>query len=116
MKRGPGDGPEPYRRHRKVGRSPYSGGMYSNRAEPNRAVFLQRLAQLEQLIALPPEQQCVKTAGALTMYLARNAPNGRVANLAMQAMSGFLAEQRDARVRARLAAVVSQLRAQVENA
>jgi hypothetical protein len=47
-----------------------------------------RLQELEGLLRDPAADGKLGKAQALTMYIARSAPNGRIANLAMQAMSG----------------------------
>jgi hypothetical protein len=47
-----------------------------------------RLQELEGLLRDPAADGKLDKAQALTMYIARSAPNGRIANLAMQAMSG----------------------------
>jgi hypothetical protein len=46
-----------------------------------------RFDELAAVIAAPDEQDTVDKAQALAMYIARSAPNGAIANLAMQVMS-----------------------------
>jgi hypothetical protein len=65
--------------------------MYANRTKLSQDELLLGLAELETIIASPAQQRDVQKAQALTMYIARNAANGRIANLAMQAMSAVLA-------------------------
>jgi hypothetical protein len=64
--------------------------LYTTRSKLSQRELILRLAELEAIIASPAQQRDLQKAQALTMYIARYAANGRIANLAMQAMSAAL--------------------------
>jgi hypothetical protein len=68
--------------------------MYANRTRLTNQELLLRLAELEAIMASPDQDADLEKAQALAMYIARSASNGRVANLAMQAMSAVKDLQR----------------------
>lgn len=61
--------------------------MYANRARltPNELVL--RLSEVEAALRSPIADGTLDRAEALAMYIARSAPNGLIANLAMQLMT-----------------------------
>lgn len=59
----------------------------ANRANRSSAEILLRLEELEAILSLPAQQRDLRKVEALTMYIARSTSNGRIANLAMQALS-----------------------------
>ena len=61
--------------------------MYANRTRLTNQELLLRLAELEAIMTSPDDDADLEKAQALAMYIARSASNGRIANLAMQAMS-----------------------------
>jgi hypothetical protein len=66
--------------------------MYAKRIRLTNKELLLRLAEFEAIVAAPDAD--LEKAEALAMYIARSATNGRVANLAMQAMSAVKDVQR----------------------
>lgn len=64
--------------------------MYSNRARLTPSELMLRLDELDAVIRLPKANGSLDKAAALAMYIARSAPNGHVANLAMQVLSAAL--------------------------
>jgi hypothetical protein len=71
-----------------------------------------RLDELEAAINSPIAEDNLYKAEALAMYIARSAPNGPVANLAMQVMSAAidLRSGNPSQVNGNLKDVLSQLR------
>ncbi|HEX6158406.1 MAG TPA: hypothetical protein VFZ54_20440, partial [Burkholderiales bacterium] len=63
--------------------------------EPDPGALLARLAELERLLTPPLLPAQIEQARSAALFIARHAPHGRVANLAMQLMSA-LHEPRDA--------------------
>jgi hypothetical protein len=82
--------------------------MYANRTRLTRQEILLRLAELEEIMSSPEDDADLEKAQALAMYIARSASNGRIANLAMQAMSAVQDLQRDGD-RKKLPALIGQL-------
>ena len=58
-------------------------------AEVDREMLMQQLAQLENLLQSPLIAEHVDRAKQAALFIARHAPHGRVANLAMQLMSAL---------------------------
>jgi hypothetical protein len=87
--------------------------MYANRTKLSQNEVLLRLAELEAtIITSPAQQRDLQKAQALTMYIARNAANGRIANLAMQAMSA-VASASELDANGKLLVVLCQLTAEI---
>ena len=93
------------------------------RAAGRRAAFNRRaelratLAEIEPLLRLPLMAAQVERANRLIVAMARNAPDGRIANLAMRLMS-TLHETRDDHTAAsdsRVAVLLARLRAMLED-
>ena len=61
--------------------------MYANRKSLTPTELIVRFEELEAVLHAPAAQDSVDKAQALAMYIARSAPNGAIANLAMQVMS-----------------------------
>lgn len=55
--------------------------------------MLVRLSELEGCLRSAAGEADLKKAEALTMFIARNAPDGRIANLAMHAMSAAIRQR-----------------------
>jgi hypothetical protein len=49
-----------------------------------------RLNELESVVRAPRTADCLKVAEGLAMYIARSAPSGQIANLAMLVMSDLV--------------------------
>lgn len=67
--------------------------MPGKRRETEKSTFeelLFRLGELEECSRLRSADGNLQKAEALTMFIARNAPDGRIANLAMRAMSAVI--------------------------
>ena len=92
--------------------------MYANRARltPNELVL--RLDELRTAIKSRTVDGNLYKAEALAMYIARSAPNGRIANLAMRAISavGDLRKVREAQVDGQLEALLSELGSEIKAA
>src|SRR5688500_12136860 len=61
--------------------------MYANRKSLTLGELIVRFEELEAVIRSADAHDSVDKAQALAMYIARSAPNGSIANLAMQVMS-----------------------------
>jgi hypothetical protein len=61
--------------------------MYANRKNLSPAELIVRCDELVAVIGAPAAKDSADKAQALAMYIARSAPNGSIANLAMQVMS-----------------------------
>jgi hypothetical protein len=61
--------------------------VYANRKSLTPGELMVRFDELAALIGAPAARDTVDKAQALAMYIARSAPNGTIANLAMQVMS-----------------------------
>jgi hypothetical protein len=61
--------------------------VYFNRRKLTGSELVLRLDELETIIQSPGGNGHLEKAEALAMYIARSAPSGRIANLAMQLMS-----------------------------
>jgi hypothetical protein len=77
--------------------------VYPNRSKLTVEEMMFRLDELEQLLQLPKVDGHAEKADGLAMYIARSAPSGHIANLAMQMMSaatelreGYTGEMRHA--------------------
>lgn len=68
--------------------------MYANRKNLTARELSLRLNELESVVRAPRTGDCLKAAEGLAMYIARSAPSGQIANLAMLVMSD-LVEIRD---------------------
>ena len=64
--------------------------MYANRARLTAGELMLRFSELEALTRAPMADGNLKMAEGLAMYVARSAPNGQIANLAMQVMSELI--------------------------
>ena len=84
----------------------YSRNVYANRTRLEHRELLLRVSELEQLTLGENAASEVKKVEVLAMYIARSAPNGRVANLAMKTLSAAMQRNRHRE----LEAIVSQLR------
>ena len=65
--------------------------MYANRAKLAPNELMVRLSELEALMRAPVTNGSLELGEGLVMYItARSAPNGQIANLAMQVMSALI--------------------------
>jgi hypothetical protein len=64
--------------------------VYANRARLTAGELMLRFSELEALTRAPMVDGNLKMAEGLAMYIARSAPNGQIANLAMRAMSELI--------------------------
>jgi hypothetical protein len=64
--------------------------VYANRTRLEHRELLLRVSELEQLTLVQDSAFELKKAEAVAMYIARSAPTGHIANLAMQAMSAVV--------------------------
>ena len=81
--------------------------MYANRTRLEHRELLLRVSELEQLALAQNAASEVKKVEVLAMYIARSAPTGRVANLAMKTMSAVIHRNANGE---EVEALVSQLR------
>jgi hypothetical protein len=90
--------------------------VYANRAKLTADELMLRLSELEAAIRALPADGNSRRAEGLAMYIARNAPSGPIANLAMRVMSDVIQHRGSAELNGSLGATVSQLRAALEEA
>jgi hypothetical protein len=85
---------------------------YANRSKLTVEEMMFRLDELEQLLQFPRVDGHAGKAGGLAMYIARSAPSGHIANLAMQVMSAAseLREGNEAQTRAAFNTALTELR------
>jgi hypothetical protein len=83
-------------------------------APERRQAPLEVIGEISQLLRPPLIRQQVERANDLLVSLARNAPHGRVANLAMQLMNAVLATKGDDADAARVNMALAKLRAAAE--
>jgi acid phosphatase family membrane protein YuiD len=84
--------------------------VYANRARLTADELMLRFSELEALSRGPMVDGHLGMAEGLAMYIARSAPNGQVANLAMQVMSDLIQIRNKSGVDASLQNTLSQLR------
>ena len=90
--------------------------MYANRARLNAEELMLRCIELEAAMESPLVDGHLKMAEGLTMYIARSAPNGRIANLAMHIMSDLVQLRTRPEPGERIRETLSQLRTALREA
>lgn len=90
--------------------------MYANRAKLAPNELMVRLSELEALMRAPMTNGNLELCEGLVMYIARSAPNGQIANLAMQVMSTLIQLRRKPGANETLEKTLSQLRTSLSEA
>jgi hypothetical protein len=90
--------------------------VYANRARLTASELMVRFSELEALMRAPMTDGKLKMAEGLAMYIARSAPNGQVANLAMRAMSELIQIRSDSEADGSLDKTLSQLKTALREA
>lgn len=85
--------------------------MYANRTKLGADELIARCSELQALIRAPRADGDLKVAEGVAMYIVRSAPNGEIANLAMQVMSDLIWSQRKLGASETLEGTLSKLRA-----
>ena len=85
-------------------------------AEVGRGMVMQQLVQLENLLTPPLIAEQVNKAKQAALFIARHAPHGRVANLAMQLMSSLHDARSSDEVPGGFRMSLARLRAALDNA
>jgi hypothetical protein len=90
--------------------------VYANRARLTANELTLRLRELEAAMQAPMVDGNLAMAEGLAMYIARSAPNGQIANLAMQVMSDLIQIRSKSEANGSLEKTLSQLRAALREA
>jgi hypothetical protein len=90
--------------------------VYANRARLTAGELTLRFSELEALTRAPMADGNLKMAEGLAMYIARSAPNGRIANLAMRAMSELIQMRSKPEADGSLEITLSQLKTMLREA
>jgi hypothetical protein len=75
-----------------------------------------RFSELETVVQAPSADGNLEMAEALAMYVARSAPNGQIANLAMQVISDLIQIRTKSQANGSLEITLSQLRTALREA
>jgi hypothetical protein len=92
--------------------------MYANRSKLTVEEMMLRLDELQQLLQFPTVDGHAEKAGGLAMYIARSAPSGHIAKLAMQMMSAAseLRERNNGEMRPAFDTALTDLRLALQQA
>jgi hypothetical protein len=90
--------------------------VYANRAKLTATELMLRFTELETVTRAPMVNGHLRMAEGLAMYIARSAPNGQIANLAMQVMSELIQIQSKPEADGSLEITLSQLKTALREA